>query len=282
MKNKIIVKENKINILKKNNETYISLSDIAKTKSNYKRAADIIKNWLRNRNTIEFLGAWEQLYNNNFKVVEFDHFKKYCGLNTFTLSISEWIDKTNAIGFIVKKGKYGNTYAHPDIAFEFASAISPIFKLYLIKEFERLKQKENNTLNQEWIETRLISKANYLIQTDAISNFIIPKLSDKQKRLIYASEADVLNVALFGMTAKEWREKNKELSKKGNIRDFTDILHLIILSNLENLNAVMIKNGLPQKERLIKLNKNAKQQVEILKNNQNIVKITTKSLTEMK
>ena len=225
------------------------------------RAADIIKNWLRNRYTLEFLGTWEQINNPDFKVVEFDHFKKQAGLASFVLSVSEWIEKTNAIGIIVKKGKYGGTYAHKDIAFEFGSAISVAFKLYLISEFQRLKEEEQKQLG--WNAKRELAKINYRIHTDAIkTNLIPPMLTSQQITFVYASEADVLNVALFGMTAKEWRDKNSNL--KGNIRDYASINELICLSNMENINALLINDKIPQSERLIKLNKIAIQQMKVL------------------
>ena len=225
------------------------------------RAADIIKNWLRNRYTLEFLGTWEQINNPDFKVVEFDHFKKQAGLASFVLSVSEWIEKTNAIGIIVKKGKYGGTYAHKDIAFEFGSAISVAFKLYLISEFQRLKEEEQKQLG--WNAKRELAKINYRIHTDAIkTNLIPPMLTSQQITFVYASEADVLNVALFGMTAKQWRDANPEL--KGNIRDYATINELICLSNMENLNAVFINEKIPQQERLLKLNQIAIQQMKVL------------------
>ena len=234
---------------------------MANSKESESRAADIIKNWLRNRYTLEFLGTWEQINNPDFKVVEFDHFKKQAGLASFVLSVSEWIEKTNAIGIIVKKGKYGGTYAHKDIAFEFGSAISVAFKLYLISEFQRLKEEEQKQLG--WNAKRELAKINYRIHTDAIkTNLIPPMLTSQQITFVYASEADVLNVALFGMTAKEWRDKNSNL--KGNIRDYASINELICLSNMENINALLINDKIPQSERLIKLNKIAIQQMKVL------------------
>ncbi len=234
---------------------------MANAKESVSRAADIIKNWLRSRYTLEFLGTWEQINNPNFNVVEFDHFKTQAGLPSFVLSVSEWIDKTNAIGIIVRKGKYGGTYAHKDIAFEFGSAISVPFKLYLINEFQRLKEDEQKQLG--WSAKRELTKLNYHIHTDAIKQNLIPqKLSSEQISIIYANEADVLNVALFGITAKQWRDSNPDL--KGNIRDYASINELICLSNLENLNALFINEKIPQKERLIKLNQIAIQQIIIL------------------
>jgi hypothetical protein len=235
---------------------------MANSKESESRAADIIKNWLRTRYAIEFLSIWEQINNPNFKVVESDHFKLKAGLPSFVLSVSEWIEKTNAIGFIVKKGKYGGTFAHKDIAFEFGSAISVPFKLYLINEFQRLKEEEQKQLG--WTAKRELAKLNYHIHTDAIKQNLIPEeLSVAQTSIIYANEADVLNVALFGITAKQWRDANPDL--KGNIRDYATINELICLSNMENLNAVFINEMIPQKERLIKLNQIAIQQMIILR-----------------
>lgn len=231
---------------------YISLTDIAK-KQNAEYPADIIKNWLRSKNTIEFLGVWEQLNNPNFKLVEFDQFKNEAGLNSFVLSPQKWIDKTNAIGIISKSGRYGGTYAHSDIAFEFASWLSPTFKLYIIKDYQRLKQEESHIKELEWNVKREIAKTNYKIHTDAIKeNLIPPTLSKKEISYIYASETDIINKALFGQTAKEWRENNPKA--KGNIRDTATIEQLIVLSNLETMNAQYIKEGLSQIERLFKLN----------------------------
>ncbi|MPL77467.1 hypothetical protein SDC9_23323 [bioreactor metagenome] len=258
---KINVKDTEISIISFEERDYISLTDMANAKESVSRAADIIKNWLRSRYTLEFLGTWEQINNPNFNVVEFDHFKTQAGLPSFVLSVSEWIDKTNAIGIIVRKGKYGGTYAHKDIAFEFGSAISVPFKLYLINEFQRLKEDEQKQLG--WSAKRELTKLNYHIHTDAIKQNLIPqKLSSEQISIIYANEADVLNVALFGITAKQWRDSNPDL--KGNIRDYASINELICLSNLENLNALFINEKIPQKERLIKLNQIAIQQIIIL------------------
>lgn len=258
---KINVLNAEITIVSVEEKDYISLTDMANAKESQSRASDIIKNWLRNRYTLEFLGTWEQIYNPDFKVVEFDHFKSQAGLPSFVLSVSEWIEKTNAVGIIVKKGKYGGTYAHKDIAFEFGSAISVPFKLYLIAEFQRLKEQEQKQLG--WTAKRELAKLNYHIHTDAIRHNLIPKeLSSAQTSIIYANEADVLNVALFGITAKQWREANPSL--KGNIRDYASINELICLSNMENLNALFINEKMSQKERLIKLNKIAIQQMSIL------------------
>lgn len=260
---KIKVQNTEITVVNIEEHDYISLTDMAGAKENDARAADVIKNWLRNRYTIEFLGTWEMIHNPDFKVVEFDHFRKEAGLPTFVLSCSEWIEKTNAIGIVVKKGRYGGTYAHRDIAFEFGSAISVPFKLYLIEEFQRLKAEEQKLLG--WSAKRELAKINYRIHTDAIKQNLIPnELTPQQKSFVYADEADMLNVAMFGMTAKEWRESNPEL--KGNIRDYATINQLICLSNMENLNAVFINDGLPQSERLDKLNKIAIQQMKVLEN----------------
>lgn len=258
---KINVKDTEITIITVQETDYISLTDMANAKESESRAADIIKNWLRTRYALEFLSTWEQINNPNFKVVESDHFKMQAGLTSFVLSVSEWIEKTNARGIVVKKGKYGGTYAHKDIAFEFGSAISVAFKLYLITEFQRLKEEEQKQIG--WTAKRELAKLNYHIHTDAIKHNLIPKeLTTKEVSIIYANEADVLNMALFGKTAKKWREENPDL--KGNIRDYATINELICLSNMENLNAVFINEKMPQKERLIKLNQIAIQQMSIL------------------
>ena len=250
-----------VTIFQTNQNDYISLTDIAKSKDGDSRAADIIKNWIRNRGTIEFIGTWEQIHNPNFKVVEFDHFRMQAGLTSFVLSPGKWIDKTDAIGIVVKGGRYGGTYAHKDIAFEFCSAISPIFKLYLIKEFQRLKDEEQKQLG--WDIKRNLTKINYRIHTDAIKENLIPKnLNKKQISIVYANEADVLNMALFGKTAQQWRKENPE--EKGNIRDYANVSQLVCLANLENLNAVFINEGYEQSTRLEKLNKIAISQMEIL------------------
>lgn len=258
---KIIVQDTLITVLNFEEQDYISLTDMASAKEGDSRAADVIKNWIRSRYTIEFLGTWEVIHNPNFKVVEFDHFRKSAGLPSFVLSASEWIERTNAIGIIVKKGRYGGTYAHKDIAFEFGSAISVSFKLYLIEEFQRLKTEEQRQLG--WSVKRELSKINYRIHTDAIKqNLIPPEVTPAQASIIYANEADVLNVAMFGMTAKQWRETNPDL--KGNIRDYATVNELICLSNMENLNAVFIEQGMTQRERLVKLNQIAIHQMNIL------------------
>ena len=258
---KINVQNNEVTVVTHNGGDYISLTDMANAKESESRAADIIKNWIRNRYTIEFLGTWESIHNPNFKVVEFDHFRMQAGLPSFVLSASEWIDKTGAIGIIVKKGKYGGTYAHKDIAFEFGSAISVPFKLYLISEFQRLKEEEQKQIG--WSAKRELAKINYHIHTDAIKTNLIPEeLTPKQTSIVYASEADVLNVALYGITAKQWRDANPDL--KGNMRDYSTINELICLSNMENINAVLINEGISQSERLIKLNAVAIQQMRVL------------------
>ena len=270
---KINVQNTEVTVINFEEKDYISLTDMAGAKENESRAADVIKNWLRNRYTIEFLGTWEMIHNPDFKVVEFDHFKMQAGLPSFVLSCSEWIEKTNAIGIVVKKGRYGGTYAHKDIAFEFGSAISVPFKLYLIEEFQRLKEEEQKLLG--WSAKRELAKINYRIHTDAIKQNLIPQeLTPAQKSFVYADEADMLNVAMFGKTAKEWREENPEL--KGNIRDYATINQLICLSNMENLNAVFINEGLAQSERLEKLNKIAIHQMKVLENvdDKRILKLT--------
>ena len=272
-KNKTILVQNiSITISSEGENDFISLTDMANAKEGESRAADIIKNWLRNRYTLEFLGTWEQINNPSFKVVEFDHFKMQAGLPSFVLSVSEWIEKTNAIGITVKKGKYGGTFAHRDIAFEFGSAISASFKLYLIKEFQRLKVDENNRLNLTWNLHHTLSKINYRIHTDAIKEHIIPhSISKEQANLVYANEADVLNIALFNRTAKQWREEHPDLD--GNIRDQANIEQLLVLANIESLNAEFIKMNLPQNERLLKLNQIAISQLKAIVGNSHITKL---------
>ncbi len=258
---KIKVENAEITVLTIEEKDYISLTDMANAKESESRAADIIKNWLRTRYAIEFLSVWEEIHNPNFEVVESDHFKMKAGLANFVLSASEWIEKTNAIGLTVKKGKYGGTYAHKDIAFEFGSAISVPFKMYLITEFQRLKEDEQKQLG--WTAKRELAKINYHIHTDAIKQNLIPvELTPAQTSRVYASEADVLNMAMFGVTAKNWRDANPDL--KGNIRDYATINELICLANMENLNAVFIQEKIPQKDRLIKLNQIAIQQMKVL------------------
>ncbi len=271
IKTEMNVNNNKIRVMIVNNVNYISLTDLAKY-SNSENPANVIIHWMSNKGTLNYIGLWEQLNNNNFNFTEFREIKiNEVGYSSFTLSPKRWIDRTNAIGIYSKGGKYSlGTFAHPDIAFEFASWLSPEFKLYLIKEFERLKKNEAYKQKLEWRANRVLSKVNYVVHTDAVKNYIVPTLTEEQKRFVYAEEADVLNVALFGMTAKEWREDNPELAKKGNIRDYTDLLHLVILNNLENSNAEFIKLGISQSERLIRLNESARNQMEILKNNHGI------------
>lgn len=260
---KISVENSEITIVSIGNVDFISLTDMANAKESESRAADIIKNWIRTRYALEFLSTWELINNPNFKVVESDHFKMQAGLPSFTLSISEWIEKTEAIGIIVKKGKYGGTFAHKDIAFEFGSAISVSFKLYLITEFQRLKEEEQKQLG--WSAKQELAKINYRIHTDAIQQNLIPKeLSPKEISIIYANEADVLNVALFGISARQWRDFN--LEKKGNIRDYATMNQLICLSNLENINAIFIQENFSQSERLQKLNNIAIHQMKVLEN----------------
>ena len=254
---KIQVKDISISVMKVNNDDYISLTDMLKAKD----GEFFFSNWLRNRNTIEFLGIWEKLNNPNFNYAEFDIIKSMAGLNSYRLSAKEWTQKTNAIGILSKAGRYGGTYAHKDIAFEFAMWISPEFKVYLIREFQRLKEQEQAQAG--WSAKRELSRINYHIHTDAIKKNLIPQeVTPAQASIIYANEADVLNVAMFGMTAKQWRETHPEL--KGNIRDYATVNELICLSNLENLNAVFIDNGMSQGERLRKLNQIAIQQMNIL------------------
>ena len=266
MNRKIIVQDIPITVSSTDFDDYICITDIASAKTDSSRAADVVKNWLRNRATLEFLGTWEQIYNSSFKVVEFDHFKKEAGLHTFVISVSEWVEKTNAIGLYVKRGRYGGTFAHKDIAFEFASAISPVFKLYLIKEFQRLKEQENNLQKIEWDAKRFLSKNNYLIQTDAVKNYLIPASNYQVdlQWLPYAEEADVLNVALFGFTAKAWREANPELAKSSNVRDYASINELTVLSNLETHNAQMIREGRGKEERFKILKEIAQYQIGVL------------------
>jgi len=260
---KIIVNEAEITILEINEKDYISLTDMVKGIEN---GLALIEKWLRNKNTIEFLGIWEEMYNPDFNSPEFEGIKNAAGLNRFILSVKQWIEKTHAIGIIAKAGRYGGTYAHKDLAFEFASWVSPQFKLYLLREFQRLKEEEQKQLG--WTAKRELSKINYHIHTDAIKQNLIPaELSPIQTSIIYANEADVLNVALFGITAKQWREEHPDL--KGNIRDYASINQLICLSNMENLNAVFINNGVPQSERLKELNRIAIQQMLVLEEIEN-------------
>jgi len=265
-KTKLNVNELEIVLYKQNEEEFISLTDMAKFRDS-ERTNYIIQNWMRTRSTIEFLGLWEQLKNPNFKSIEFDAFRNESGSNSFTLTPKRWIEATNSIGIISKSGRYGGTFAHKDIAFEFASWISPTFKLYLITEYQRLKEAETNQYNLEWNVKRILSKTNYYIQTDAIKNFILPdKNYEKEKEwLIYAEEADLLNVLLFHCTAKDWRDANPDLAKKSsNIRDIASINELAILSNLETLNAQMIKEKVSKSDRFTKLKEIAKYQQSVL------------------
>lgn len=266
-KNRIITVQNiPITISEADLDDYICITDMASAKAENSRAADVVRNWLRNRSTLEFLATWEEIYNPDFKVFESEHFKKQAGLLTFTPSVSEWVVQTDAIGLFVKKGRYGGTFAHKDIAFEFASAISPVFKLYLIKEFQRLKEKENDLQKLEWNAKRFLSKNNYLIQTDAVKKYLIPAYNYREELqwLPYAEEADLLNVALFGFTAKAWREANPELAKKSNVRDYATINELAVLSNLESHNAQMIREGRDKTDRFAVLKEIADYQLNIL------------------
>lgn len=241
---------------------YISLTDIARYKET-EHTDTVIQNWLRNRNTVELLGFWEILNNPNFNPLEFEGFRRQTGLNSFVLTPKRWIEATNAIGIVSKAGRYGGTFAHRDIAMEFASWISIEFKLYVIKEFQRLKEEENSRLKLEWNLQRTLAKVNYHIHTDAIKENLIPKeVTKKQMQLIYADEADLLNIALFGITAKEWREAHP--NKEGNIRDEATLEQLVVLSNLESINALLIRQGLSQTERLVELNKTAIAQMKTL------------------
>ena len=254
---KIDVSGVSVTVVKFGSEDYISLTEMMRSKD----GEFFFHNWLRNRNTVEFLGTWEKVFNPEFNSAEFDIIKSKAGLNNFRLSAKEWTEKTHAIGIVSKVGRYGGTYAHKDIAFEFAMWISPEFKVYLIREFQRLKEEEQKLIG--WTAKRELSKVNYRIHTDAIKQNLIPaEVSEKQISFIYANEADVLNVALFGMTAKEWRDANPEF--KGNIRDYATINQLICLSNMESLNAIFINEGLPQAERLRRLNAIAIQQMSVL------------------
>lgn len=260
---KIKVKDTEVTIIEIEDKDYISLTDMVKDIEN---GLSLIEKWLRNKNTIEFLGIWEEMYNENFNSTEFEGIKNEAGLNRFILSVKQWTQKTNSKGIIAKAGRYGGTYAHKDIAFEFASWVSPQFKLYLLKEFQRLKEEEQKQIG--WSAKRELAKLNYHIHTSAIKHNLIPKqLTKNQISFIYANEADVLNMAMFNKTAKQWREENPE--KEGNIRDYASVNELICLSNMENLNSVFIKEGLSQKERLIKLNNIAIEQMSILQEVEN-------------
>ena len=251
------VLDTKITYFNINDEDYISLTDMLKSKD----GEFFISDWLRNRNTIEFLGIWEELHNPNFNYGEFAIIKSQAGLNSYKISVKEWVNKTNSIGVVAKTGRYGGTYAHKDIAFEFGMWISPKFKLLLIKEFERLKAEEQKQVG--WNAKRELSKINYKIHTDAIRKNLLPKkLTKYETSMVYAEEADVLNMAIFGMTAKQWRENNP--NKRGNVRDYANINELICLANLENINSIYVNEGIKQSDRLIRLNKIAISQMEIL------------------
>lgn len=263
-KNEVTVKGINVRYNHTNEEDYICITDIAKAK-NPQHSGQVINNWLRNHATIEYLGLWETLNNPNFKVLEFEYIKNKTGENAFVLTAQEWVENTNAIGIISKSGRYGGTYAHRDIAFKFASWISVEFELYLIKEFQRLKIQEQKEL--EWNAKRELAKVNYHIHTDAIKENIVPNLSEKQINFVYANEADLLNVALFGQTASQWREANPTL--KGNIRDYATIEQLLVIANMESYNAILIEQKMPQSERLVQLNNMAKSQLRVLQNSNN-------------
>jgi len=256
---KLNVQGNEITIIENRGKEYISLTDMLKAKD----GDFFISDWLRNRNTVEYLGIWESVYNPSFNYGEFAIIKSQAGLNSYKISVKEWVEKTNAIGLKATTGRYGGTYAHPDIAFEFGMWISPQFKIFLIKEFQRLKEEENSRLKLEWNLQRTLAKVNYHIHTDAIKENLIPKeVTKKQMQLIYVDEADLLNIALFGITAKEWREAHP--NKEGNIRDEATLEQLVVLSNLESINALLIRQGLSQAERLVELNKTAIAQMKTL------------------
>ena len=266
--NKVNVQGTEITILNENSGEFISLTDMLKAKD----GDFFISDWLRNRNTVEFLGVWETVNNPNFNYGEFATIRSHAGLNSYKISVKEWVDKTNAIGLKATTGRYGGTYANIDIAFEFGMWISAEFKVYLIKEYKRLQTEENERLNLEWNFQRTLAKVNYKIHTDAIKDNIIPKVLDKQQTtLVYASEADVLNMALFGMTAKQWRDAKP--GEKGNVRDYATIQQLVVLSNLESINAILIAQSIPQNERLIQLNNIAITQMKSLVDNQHIKKL---------
>ncbi len=279
IKTEMKVKDNLVRVMRVGNIDYISLTDLAKFK-NDKNPANVIIHWLSNKDTALYVGLWEELNNENFNFTEYREIRiNEIGTSSYTMSPKQWIQRTNAIGLISKGGKYSiGTYAHPDLAFEFASWLNVEFKLYLIKEFERLKQNESYQNKVEWSVRRELAKTNYRIHTDSIKENIIPTLTENQKQYVYANEADILNVALFGMTAKEWKDKNPNLD--GNMRDYANILQLVILINLENLNAEMINQGIEQSKRLERLNEVAKKQYEILQDSKGIKKI--ESLDNMK
>ncbi len=274
---KIEVENKIISIVKQDEQDYICLTDMVRDEE----GSDHIRNWMRNRNTVEFIGLWETIHNPNFKGVEFDRFRKEAGLNNFNLTPKKWIESTNAIGITSKSGRYGGTYAHKDLAFEFGAWISPMFKLLLIKEFQRLKEIETNQYNLEWNVKRILTKTNYLIHTEAIKEHIIPQkdYSKNDEWIVYAEEADLLNVAMYNCKAKDWREANPKHTNKGlNIRDFSSINELVVLSNLENFNAIMITEKIDKKERFKQLKKVATYQLKTL-NNKNFIK-SLKKLNE--
>jgi hypothetical protein len=269
-KEKITVQGTEITVLSQGtDDDYISLTDIARYKNKEDPNA-VVANWLRNRNTIEFLGIWERIYNIDFKPLEFEGFRKEAGLNAFTLSPMKWVNSTNATGITVKAGRGGGTFAHKDIAFEFASWISNEFKLYIIKDYQRLKSNENSHISLDWNVKRILSKINYRIHTDAIrDNLIPPEPTKRQRLLVYADEADLLNVALFGQTASEWRKANP--NKDGNMRDHATIEQLLVLANLENINALYIGKGMAQEARITELNRLARQQLTQLLDNNSVM-----------
>lgn len=247
VKIQMVVKEQIINAIRIDNKEYISLTDLARYADSYDPRYPI-QNWMRNKDVISYLGLWESIHNENFKGVEFDTFKNEAGSNKFKISPQKWIKETNAIGMISKSGNNGGTFVRSDIALEFASWLSPEFKLYVIQEFQRLKKNEAYQNKIDWHANRILAKVSYIVHTDAIKSMIVPTLTEKQKKFAYAEESEVLNVALFGITAKEWRDNNPQLAEEGNMRDYTDLLHLVILSNLENINSELIKMGIPQSE----------------------------------
>ena len=270
---KILVVGTKISVISREDQDYLSLTDMLKAKD----GDFFISDWLRNRNTLEFIGIWESINNPDFNYGEFAIIRNQAGLNSFKISVKEWVQKTNAIGLKATAGRYGGTFAHKDIAFEFGMWISPQFKLYLVKEFQRLKEEEKLRIETGWDVKRMLAKVNYRIHTDAIKKHLVPnKISSKISSNIYADEADILNVALFGLSAKEWRDKNK--SKEGNIRDYAAVEQLVVLVNLESLNAQYIIEGIPQPERLMKLNEIAITQLVALINNPSIKKLEGKMI----
>lgn len=265
---KVEIKGTEVTVISNKDSDYISITDIARYKNPHE-PKDVVKNWMRNKNTIEFLGLWEKLNNPDFKGVEFDPIQKEAGYNSFTMSPSRWAETTNAIGVITKKGRFGGTFAHKDIAFEFASWISSEFKLYLLKEFQRLKTEESDKANLEWNVSRTIAKLNYRVHTDAVKEYLIPSdLSKSKQRFVYTDEADLLNMSLFGKTAKQWRSENPD--EKGNIRDFATMEQLVVLSNIESFNSELIKDGISAEQRLDKLNKIAISQMKIMLENKNV------------